>query len=751
MSNSQSPILLQEYSYGQVTLNDPYCRNAFSKEISYLKQLQPDRLLAGFLETAGKKAKAERYEGWEITEIQGHTLGHYLSALAQAYGSLKDHALLSRIQYICDELSRAQRADGFLFASDEEIFYRVENHQPAWVPWYTLHKIFEGLLLSYEQTGYETAMHVASALGDWVYARCKKWSPEVHTLVLSVEYGGMNDCLYQLYKHTQSEKHLYAAHMFDELPLFTALAEKRDVLYGLHANTTIPKIVGAMNRYLVTGEAFYLDVAASFWDIVTKHHTYITGGNSEWEHFGRPDILDAERSACNCETCNTYNMLKLTKWLYQATRDVKYMNYYESTWINTILSSQNPETGMTTYFQPMATGYFKVYNTPFDKFWCCTGTGMENFTKLHEAIYFADETAIHINRYVSSVLHLNEQRLMLEMEANLPQDEHVSIHIVAEEGFVCNLRFRVPGWTASPPELLINGQPMTACVTNGYLQASNVRNGDRIDLHLPMEVACHSLPDNSCAVAFSYGPVVLSAALGSENLECTTTGVDVTVPQRPLNVKDYLITKQDPMSWAQDIKKNLTKRKDACIFDLHQTDMDDMLVFTPHFQQYRERYGIYWTLFQQNSEALSRYREALKRKADLQQASVDIVPIGNDQYELSHRIRGEHTDTDIKDGHRFRYAEADGWFSYDLHIAEQAQALCFTYCSQDAGNACSVYIDGTLLSHELVERKDTDYYLREIDLPQAMISGNNTVTVRFQNKAPQNICHIYDEIFIKKR
>ena len=389
---------VRDFPYGTVKIKDQYKSHAFDLELSYLYSLDPDKLMVGFLETSGLVPEKERYHGWEETEIQGHTLGHYMTAVAQAYGYTGNQELLERLTYIITALEKCQREDGFLFASQEEIFDRVENKRPAWVPWYTMHKILSGLISVYRYTGDETAKKVASDLGGWIYRRCISWTEETKKQVLAVEYGGMNDCLYDLYAITEDDRFIKAAHQFDEMTLFQKLYEGEDILNGLHANTTIPKVLGALKRYLLLGEFFYLEVAKNFWNMVTEHHSYITGGNSEWEHFGKPDILDSERTACNCETCNTYNMLKLSKELFELTKERKYADFYESTYLNAILSSQNPETGMTTYFQPMASGYFKVYSTPYDSFWCCTGSGMENFTKLHEGAVYRDENTMYIIR-----------------------------------------------------------------------------------------------------------------------------------------------------------------------------------------------------------------------------------------------------------------------------------------------------------------------------------------------------------------
>ena len=399
---SAADIAIEDFSLADLTMTDAYTVNAFSKEVEYLLSFDTDRLLCGFRENAKLDTKgAKRYAGWENTLIAGHSVGHYLTAVAQAYQNptltaAQRSALEGKIKALLDGMRVCQQNSkgkpGFLWAGQiknannvEVQFDLVEQGKTniineSWVPWYTMHKIVQGLVDVYNATGNETAKTIASDLGDWTYNRASKWSAQTHNTVLSIEYGGMNDCLYELYEITGKDTHAVAAHYFDETNLHEAVLKGgRNVLTNKHANTTIPKFIGALKRYIVldgktvNGEKIdasrYLEYAEAFWDMVTTHHTYITGGNSEWEHFGEDDILDKERTNCNCETCNSYNMLKLSRELFKITGDRKYMDFYEGTYYNSILSSQNPESGMTTYFQPMATGYFKVYSSPYDSFW----------------------------------------------------------------------------------------------------------------------------------------------------------------------------------------------------------------------------------------------------------------------------------------------------------------------------------------------------------------------------------------------
>lgn len=575
-----------------VTILDGHEKNAFDLEIKYLKSLDPDRLLRGFCDIAGTQGKAELYGGWENSNIQGHTMGHYLTALAQAYASCGDAELKNTADYVISELEKCQAESGYLGAIPEEHYTRLEagNTEGTWVPWYTMHKILSGLIAIYKFTGRQKALDIASRLGDWIFSKTVYWDAEMQKTVLSTEYGGMNDCLYELYSLTLNKNHLIAAHCFDELPLFAELYFGRDVLDGKHANTTIPKFLGALNRYLVLGEGeeFYLIAAMNFWDTVVNNHSYITGGNSEWEHFGTPNILDAERTECNCETCNTYNMLKLTRHLFMLTGDRKYRDYYESTFINAILSSQNPETGMTTYFQPMATGFFKVYSSPYDHFWCCTGSGMESFSKLGDSIYFHSDNSLLVNRFTSSAVKWKEKNITLVQQADLPK---ITCAVKGSAEFT--LKLPLPSWCKEMPTVKINGKAVTATESDGFIALDRSWNdGDTVEYTLPMKICAHRLPDNKSSLCFTYGPYVLSADLGKDNMATSVTGVNVTIPLADEKESGRIRVNGNINKWLENIEESFEPTGEKYTFRLKNTDRE--LIFAPHYKKYDTRYGIYF-------------------------------------------------------------------------------------------------------------------------------------------------------------
>ncbi len=712
----------------EVRVTDAYAHRAFTKEIGYLLSLETGRLLAGFYENAGLRTPYVRYGGWESMLIGGHTLGHVLSALSRACvtcGGEEKAALSARIRALVDGLSECQDAVGTglvwgaapVEGGIEAQFDNVEKLKTniktqAWVPWYTLHKILAGLLDVHVYCGDPAALRVARRLGDWVAGRTSRWSAAVNRKVLSVEYGGMNDALYTLYRMTGEPAYRAAAEKFDEEKFFSAvLTEGKDVLDGKHANTQIPKIVGALNRYFTCGEERYLRVAEAFFRMVTERHTYVTGGNSEWEHFGKDYVLDAERTKCNCETCNVYNMLKLARGLFAATGDKRYLDYDDIAFTNTILSSQNPETGMTTYFQPMAGGYFKVFSRPYDKFWCCTGSGMENFSKLGEGICYLRGDTLVIARYLSSEIRVGSSTVRLHCE--LPFCEEVRIGVTGGD---MSLLLRIPDWCAGEPALTVNGVRRYADkgaqgeVSEGFLPV-HARDGDEIVLTLPVAVTLHGLPDSKDVYAFCYGNTVLSADLGREDMEEGETGVEVTVPKRRI-IQTETVCFPDVADVLSHPSRYLVREGEQ--FFLRGGDIS--LTFAPHYKRYRERYAIYFRLCEG------------KRGAEVEERTpVDVVQPGYGQYETDelHALEERNSVGVTSDG-TYRFARAGGYFQYDFRVCpHKHHVLAVTLRKGDDGHPLNIFAGEELIFREtLLCPTEEEEYTREIAIADDVLSRN---------------------------
>ena len=769
------------YGLDQVLLRDAYLINAFEKDVAYLKELDEERLLAGFYENAGLKMQKMRYAGWENMLIGGHTLGHYLTAASQAYAnalvkSEDKKILFGKIQRLIDGLLECQKHSqgkpGFVFgaiilnpSNVEQQFDYVEQNKTniiteAWVPWYTMHKILDGVVCTYELTGYAPALELASGIGDWTYERTSRWSEETHRTVLGIEYGGMNDALYALYQNTKKEEHLKAAHAFDEDSLFQKVfSGEKNVLNNHHANTTIPKFLGALNRYLTLGEEAkeYLAYVEAFWEMVVTRHTYATGGNSEWEHFGEDYILDAERTNCNNETCNTYNMLKMTRKLFMITGKKKYAEYYENTLINAILSSQNPETGMTMYFQPMATGFYKTYGTPFDKFWCCTGSGMENFTKLNDSIYFKDENGVIVNLFFSSEVTDEAHGIKLVQECHIPEDN--TIHFTVKTcgameqlnggvGQKATIKIRKPAWATGAELCVKAGTDIQTGEADGYFFAEGFwEDGDTLEYRLDATVRAEGLPDCDNVFAFKYGPLLLSADLGTENMVDGKTGVDVTIPTNKIVQSEYLtVLEGSKEDFIKDIEKHMVKEEGELRFTLRGTDQE--LTFRPHYRKTRERYGIYWYFLDQVSDGDSAEEQKKRREKEEKRREniLDVVQPGYGQYEVDalHAMEDlgsigatEHGTT--------RHATPRGSFGYHMKAeAGKDHVLELHFLREDNGKLLRISVGETEIFNQRLHYtgKNEEYVVElpiskeliEKSLEQREVDGDKvqTVFIKFQ-------------------
>ena len=750
---------LHDFAPAEVKLCDQFMLDVTQKDVDFLNTFNPDKLLFNFRLTAGlRNTKAtSSYSGWENTRIGGHTIGHYLAAAAQAiargYGECKGSdgvTLQARFEYIIDGLEECQTAlgTGFIFGATmddpskpERQFDLLEEGNPAdtWVPWYTVHKIMNGLVEANKSAGSKKALEVAVKFCEWIYNRTSRWDDEMQTRVLATEYGGMNDCLYELYKcaraggydEVECEHILAAAHKFDEIPLFEkvrAAGPNANVLNNRHANTTIPKFVGAMNRYMTLGSLSqskgsdvdaYLDYAKAFWKIVVNNHTYITGGNSECEHFGADNILDKERSNTNCETCNTHNMLKLSRMLFMVTGERQYADYYENTFINAILASVNSETGMTLYFQPMATGCFKTYCNPDvnkNYFWCCTGTGLENFTKLGDSIYFHDNTTLVVNQFISSEVCWKEKGLVLEQKSDIPNTDFTEFTIKAcQNAAEFTLAARCPDWNYAKSEVYINENPVPEAVfdTSGYILIKRAWSaGDKIRIKFNMNIQVFPLPDNNGrAVAFKYGPVVLAAELGRDNkMTLRQVGVQCDVSANklvcgdvyemtgnyggtsnlPLLPGETVVIKDIPVQdFLQNINthfEKITRPDGKLAFKLKDTGWQGDFIFSPYYLINNQRYGIYW-IFSNKAE---------QTQLEQKYITIDGIGIGygaqTEGNATTWPFMQEKGTGSVGDPHELtRYAKKGGSFSYmfKVQLGKKNYLVC-TFLKEDNGKTICI-------------------------------------------------------------
>src|SRR5579884_3127076 len=422
-----NPIEAQAFDLRDVRLLDGPFLHAQELDRRYLRSLDPDRLLHNFYVNAGLPSSVAPLGGWEAPdcELRGHFVGHYLSACAKMAASTGDETLRRNADRVVDGLARCQQAlgSGYLSAFPETFLDRVEARQRVWAPWYTLHKILAGLLDMYLYGDNKQALEVAQKMAAWAKRRTDRLSDEQMQSMLDTEHGGMNEVLANLYAVTGNKDDLALSLRFNHRAVLDPLMQGEDHLTGLHANTQIPKVIGAARQYELTGDERLRTLAAFFWNVVTQERSYVIGGHSDDESFSPKERLSHYLSVHTTETCNTYNMLKLTRHLFLWDPKAEYADYYERALYNHILASQNPKDGMMCYYVPLRSGSHKVFSTPDDSFWCCTGTGVENHAQYGDSLYFHDDTSLYVNLFIASELTWKEKGVLLRQETRFPEEE----------------------------------------------------------------------------------------------------------------------------------------------------------------------------------------------------------------------------------------------------------------------------------------------------------------------------------------
>jgi len=568
----------------------------------FLMAQDPDRLLHTFRLNAGLPTTAEPIGGWEapVNELRGHYPGHYLSACALFWAQTGDAEIKARGELMVTELGRCQDAlnNGYLSAFPEEFFDRLRDGRPVWAPFYTYHKIMAGLLDMHTLAGNAQALTMVRRMAGWVGRWAQPLGDAAMARVLEREYGGMNEVLYNLAALAGQGRYglMETAHKFDHERIFGPLAAGHDELKGLHANTTIPKIIGAARRYELTGEARYRAVAEYFWREVTAHRCYATGGTSNGEGWeADPGILAGQLSGYTQEDCVTYNMLKLTRHVFGWTGEASAADYYERALWNGIMGVQHPEDGNKLYYVPLQSGFWKLFGTPYQDYWCCTGSMSEAFSKLGDSIYFHDDDGVWVNQFIASELDWTEKGLRVTQETRFPAESATSLTVHCAAPVRLALRVRVPSWTGRGAGARLNGRALDGfAAPGGYFVVDRTwREGDKLDVTLPMRLTTAPTPDDPTVQAIMYGPLVLVGKLGTDGLTPANLRAVPTPPRQvpgyaiePVTPPSFVTTSDGPSSWIQPVAGRPLEFRTAG----QQRDV----TLVPFYTLFDERYGLYW-------------------------------------------------------------------------------------------------------------------------------------------------------------
>jgi DUF1680 family protein len=602
-SRSDVRAKVRPFAMTQVRLLDGPFKDVQEWNRGYMSRLPVDRLVRNFRVNAGLTTDAKAFGGWEQpnngqklhreSELRGHFTGHFLSASALLYASTGDSAAKAKGDEIVDQLAQCQRklSGGYLSAFPGEFFERLDARENVWAPFYTVHKIMAGLLDMHQLAGNKQALDVLQGMAGWADQWTASKSEEHMQDILGTEYGGMNEVLYNLTAVTGDERWARAGDRFTKKRFFNPLAMRRDELRGLHVNTHIPQVIGAARRFEISGDERFHDVADYFWYEVVSARSYATSGTSNGEGWiSQPRQLAAElkRATSTQECCCSYNMLKLTRHLYEWSGDPRYFDYYERSLLNMRLGTIHPENGHTQYYLSLTPGAWKTFNSEDSSFWCCTGTGVEEYSKLNDSIYWHDGDGVYVNLFIASELDWAERGLRLRQETKFPETGSTLITVHAEKPVETVIRLRVPEW-ANGAAVKINGRALEASASPGsYLALRRTwKNGDRIEMSMPMRLRMEAMPDDAKQQAFLYGPLVLAGDLGNDGLtEALITGSNVPrLRNAPQIAIPTLRASGDVESWIKPGSK-------PCEFRTSGQAQD--VALAPINSIFGRRYNVYW-------------------------------------------------------------------------------------------------------------------------------------------------------------
>lgn len=738
ITERQGPATAVEaFPITEVHLLDGPFLHATQLNIMSLLQYEPDRLLARFRTEAGLEPKAESYKGWEAETIAGHSLGHHLSACALMYQTTGDQRFLDRVNYIVDELAEVQAANGNgyigAFTNGRKIFeeqiakgeIRSQGFDlnGIWAPFYTHHKVLAGLRDAYQLCGNAKALKVGTKFGDWIGGIVSGLSHEQVQQMLHCEFGGVQETLAELYGDTRDEKYLKIARIFHHDTIVNPLTRGEDILPGKHGNTQIPKMIAEARLYELTGNEEDRKAAEFFWNTVVHHHSYATGGHGNHEYFGAPDQLTHRLSDETTETCNVYNMLKLSRHLFLWEPKAEVADYYERALFNHILASQHPENGRVIYNLSLEMGGFKIYQDP-QWFTCCVGSGMETHSKYGANIYYHNTDELYVGQYMASELEWKDRGLRLKQETAYPEEQGSRFTFSLESPQDFALLLRYPHWAEQGMEVWVNGQVRKVAAQPGsFLSIDRTwQDGDVVEVHFPFSLRLETMPDDEDRIAVFYGPVLLAGDLGP---------VDDEAAHTPEYVPVLMSEERAPQAWLEAVDGQVNTFRSKAVGNPRD------VVFKPFYKTHDRRYSVYFDLFNQAKweEREEAYRAELERKKHLEAITYDSFQPGEMQQERDHRFQGDRLNImeDFK-GRKARGSERGGWLSFEMKVEKGTpMALSLEYWGGFTGSKTFDILvnDQQIASENISGKQDGAFIDVSYDIPTGITDATDRITVRF--------------------
>ena len=755
---AQDRLYRNEFALSDVVLlNGPF-KHARDLNIKVLLEYDVDRLLQPFLKEAGLPEKGKRYQNW--TGLDGHVGGHYLSALAMNYAATQNAECKRRMDYMIAELKACQDANtknnadwgaGYVggVPDSKKIWSTLRTgdfaaYRSAWVPWYNVHKMYAGLRDAWVYTGNEGAKNIFLKFCDWAINITSSLTDAQMQSMLDTEHGGMNEIFADAYEMTSNEKYLIAAKRFSHKMLLEAMSEGRDNLDNKHANTQVPKAIGFERIGEVGNDVKFAMAGDFFWQTVTTNRSLAFGGNSRREFFpSAAACTDFINDVEGPESCNSYNMLKLTEDLFRANPSAKYADYYERTLYNHILSTQHPVTGGYVYFTPARPRHYRVYSSPNEAMWCCVGSGMENHGKYNEFIYTHNKDSLFLNLFIASELHWKERKIKFRQQTQFPFEEQTRL-TVTDGSSHFKLLIRYPTWVKDRAlKILVNGKALFYTARpSSYIAIDRLwKKGDVVQILLPMHNTIEHLPNVAEYIAIMHGPILLGAKTGTEDLKGLVaddsrwghiaSGKRLPINEAPIIVEDNLAVLENKLKPVSGKPLTFTAEEMKMVNSIN-------VVFEPFFKIHDARYMMYWMAL--STKQYRSYLDSITlletRKLELQKRTVDFVAPGEQQPEADHAMQRQNSGTGNNLDEFWRDARNDGFFSYKMSTNnETGLSLIVRYWGAEWGNRkFDIYIDDQKLITEDNTGRWNQSKFQEIEynLPDTMVKGKESVRVKFQ-------------------
>jgi uncharacterized protein len=736
-------------------------KHAQELDAAYLLQLEPDRMLAYLRERAGLQPKAKPYGGWDGAgrQLTGHIAGHYLSAVSLMYAATGDIRFKERADYIVSELKVIQDAqgDGYLGAlmDDKGVDGKVHFQELCkgiirsggfdlnglWSPWYVEHKIFAGLRDAYRYTGNQTALQVEIKFAGWVESIMDKLDDEQTQKMLATEFGGMNEVTADLYADTGDPRWLALSGKFEHRAIIDPLAAGQDNLAGKHGNTQVPKMIGSLSRYIYTGDETDHKAATYFYDEIAFHHSFATGGHGRNEYLTKPDHLNDIIDGRTAETCDVYNMIKMSRELFSVDPDIRYADFHERALFNHILASQDPDDGRVCYMVPVGRGVQHEYQDKFEDFTCCVGSGMESHALHGYGIYYQSLNKLWVSLYAPTHANWDAEGVQVDMNTDFPIGESASLKMTVKAPKTFTLALRRPYWADAGFSVKVNGHAISNLPKpDSYVEITRKwKNGDHVELVLPKILRKESLADNPNRFALMWGPLVLAGDLGPEQTEGRRHHSPALNDSAPVLVASA--------QSVNDFVKPVAGKPG--IFTTANVGLTSDITLVPFYELPRRRYEIYWDMYtpeewKKKSEAITSEEEKQKK---LEAATVAFAQPGQMQTERDFNEQGEDSSPVQVEEHYGR--RGTKWFSFDLPVETGHPMTVVVTLSNDSrrNGSFDVLVDGQKLGSQTTQRhspeQEIHFFDVEYPLPPELIAGKSKVTVRFEAAAGGDIPGVF--------